>query len=106
MCLQIKVFFIMLLLGGLVGCFYDAYQLLHRWMRLKLRFPRGLLDFSDFLFWLLVSGIVFCALQGSNRGELRGYVLLGLATGAWVYRQVQSKLGGKVFSLRLIKGGF
>ena len=105
--LQIKVFLAMLLLGGAVGCFYDAYRVLYRWMSLQRRFPRGFLDFSDFLFWILVSGAVFGALQWSNKGELRGYVLLALAMGAWLYQQAVNRMKKlKIFFIAPQKKGF
>lgn len=74
--------FVTVALAGVgAGLTFDLLRGIRRQLR-----PGGLLaELLDLLYWLLVTGLVGVAIFLANRGELRFYVVLGLATGAALY---------------------
>lgn len=78
----------MLVSGLLLGIAYDSYRV----VALQLRFPRWTLPCLDIMYWGIATWFVFQMLVKGNEGELRFYVILGLAFGAWLYYMLLSKL--------------
>lgn len=79
---------LMLFCGLMLGIAYDSYRVVAG----QLRFPRWTLPCFDILYWLAATWFVFQMLVKGNQGELRFYVFLGLALGAWLYYILLSRI--------------
>lgn len=79
---------LMLLSGLTLGIAYDSYRVVAG----QLRFPRWTLPCFDIFYWLGATWFVFQMLVKGNQGELRFYVFLGLALGAWLYYILLSRI--------------
>ncbi|MCM3342281.1 spore cortex biosynthesis protein YabQ [Paenibacillus sp. MER TA 81-3] len=79
---------LMMMSGLALGLVYDSYRVVAG----QFKFPRWTLPFLDVLYWLAATLFVFQMLVKGNQGELRFYVFLGLACGAWLYAVVLSKM--------------
>lgn len=86
---QVTAFALTISLGLLAGFIYDFYRALRRSLRLK----RAGSFLGDLLFWLTLTVFVFGMLILINAGEVRFYVILGMALGALVYFSLFSRLG-------------
>jgi len=66
---------------------YDLIRIVRR------VFPHGILwiSFEDFFFWTAAGVWFFLRLCQENNGIIRGYILLGIALGAWVYYRLCSR---------------
>lgn len=91
---QLYAFGIVLLAGVSLGIFFDLFRVIRGVLRPGV-FSTPLLDL---LFWVLLTPILILYLLLANWGELRGYVLIGLALGFFFYRLL---LSGLVISLLL-----
>lgn len=78
---QMLVFFLVIILGNLVGIFFDFYRNMRRIWRLR---HWGTI-LGDAFFWLFVTGFSFLFLLYSNWGEIRLYVFIALALGLFLY---------------------
>lgn len=85
---QMYAFFITVVAGASVGVLFDVYRLFRAQMRPK----RWLSALCDVLYWVVVTPVVFFLLLLGNWGELRYYVLLGMALGLFVYFSLFSSL--------------
>lgn len=100
---QLYAFGIVLLAGITLGLFFDLFRVIRGLLR------PGFLStpLLDLLFWALITPILVLYLVLANWGELRGYVVIGLALGLFFYRLL---LSGMVISLLLwlveVLGGF
>ncbi|EGO64548.1 spore cortex biosynthesis protein YabQ [Acetonema longum] len=78
---QLHTFMVTVAIGAGLGILYDFYRVGKRAHRL-----RNLLTAAgDLLYWLVATAAVFFTLLYCNWGELRLYVFLGLASGAFLY---------------------
>lgn len=80
---QLISFFFTILIGFLIGIIVDGYRTLSS----RLSFPRAVRMVGDIILWLFLAGLVFFLLLLNNWGEVRAYVLIGMAVGLIVYRQ-------------------
>ncbi|NMB21489.1 MAG: hypothetical protein GX979_11535 [Firmicutes bacterium] len=100
---QLYSFGIVLMAGITLGIFFDLFRVIRGILR------PGLIStpILDLLFWALITPILVLYLILANWGELRGYVLIGLALGLFFYRLL---LSGLIVSLLLwlvqVVGGF
>ncbi|RKO67871.1 spore cortex biosynthesis protein YabQ [Desulfofundulus salinus] len=78
---QLNAFLLTLLIGLMSGFAYDLYRVLREMLRLR---KTGTFV-GDLLFWMFLLVLVFALLLVGNNGEVRFYVLLGLALGAGIY---------------------
>jgi len=78
---QVYAFLITIGIGVFMGVIFDLYRLVLNHFRWR-RWGR---DIGDFIFWLIVTGMVFLLLLHGNMGEVRLYVLLGLVIGLSLY---------------------
>ncbi len=92
---QVTAFAFTIGIGLLAGFVYDFYQALRRVFRWK----RTGTFLGDLLFFLILTVFVFGLLMLVNYGEMRFYVILGMAMGAFIYFKLISKLGSKVILL-------
>jgi spore cortex biosynthesis protein YabQ len=79
---------LMVLSGLALGIVFDGYRVVAG----QFRFPRWTVPLLDLMYWLAATLFVFQMLVKGNQGELRFYVFLGLAAGAWLYVILLSKV--------------
>lgn len=80
---QFQSFFFTILIGFLIGIIVDGYRTLCD----RLPLVRTARTVTDIIIWLFLTGLVFFLLLLNNWGEVRAYVLIGMAIGAIIYRQ-------------------
>lgn len=83
---QLYSFGIVLLAGVSLGVFFDLFRVIRGLLRPGF-FSTPLLDL---LFWALVTPVLILYLLLANWGELRGYVVIGLALGFFFYKLLLS----------------
>ncbi|MEG6520645.1 spore cortex biosynthesis protein YabQ [Desulfotomaculum sp. 1211_IL3151] len=84
---QFFYFVLTITIGMVAGLCYDLYKVIRGTLGLR-KMGTAL---GDILFWLILTGIVFILLLLGNWGEVRLYVLLGLALGAILYINIFSR---------------
>lgn len=85
---QVYAFCVTVLIGFLLGIFFDMYRVLRGVVR-----PRKIIThLGDLLFWLLSTGFIFLLLLFGNWGEIRLYVFIGIGLGALVYLRWFSRI--------------
>lgn len=80
---QFQSFFFTVLLGFLIGFIVDGYRTLGKFAAGKLAWRTA----GDILLWVFLALLVFFLLLLNNWGEVRAYVLMGMALGLAVYRR-------------------
>ncbi len=78
---QASVFLQALFLGGVLGCIYDVFRI----TRLAFVLPSLLVLLEDLLFFLMSSIILFNYLLQSSSGQIRYFILVGVALGWTIY---------------------
>lgn len=78
---QTVVFLRSLLLGVAVGCFYDLFRI----TRVAFVIPALLVLVEDLLFFLLSSIVLFGFMLENSYGQIRYFILLGVALGWTIY---------------------
>lgn len=78
---QVEIFFLSILTGIFLGFFYDLIRFLRRIIKHSMLF----IQIQDFLYWLIVSIIVFLVLLYKNNGEIRVFFILGMFTSMIFY---------------------
>lgn len=78
---QTQLFIYMVLLGIIIGMFYDFIRLFRRIV------IHGIIAIQteDFLYWLLSAFFVFFAVLRKNYGAIRPFLILGLFLGLIIY---------------------
>ena len=74
---QTAVFLQSLLLGAVLGCFYDLFRI----TRIAFLMPALLVLIEDLLFFLFSSIALFGFLLENNDGQIRWFILLGVVLG-------------------------
>ncbi|WP_378955339.1 spore cortex biosynthesis protein YabQ [Pelosinus sp. sgz500959] len=78
---QVLTFVMTILTGILLGGLFDCYRVLRRTFE-----PRVFMTwFTDLLYWLVATAVMFISLVLSNWGELRFYVFMGVLSGLGLY---------------------
>jgi len=78
---QLYQFSVTLLAGMALGVVFDTY----RTFRLKVRPGAVATVVLDALFWVIATLLLLGAVFYASWGEVRVYVFVGVATGAWLY---------------------
>ena len=86
---QTAVFLQSLLLGAVLGCFYDLFRI----TRIAFLMPALLVLIEDLLFFLFSSIALFGFLLENNDGQIRWFILLGVVLGWTVYYFTAGSLG-------------
>lgn len=84
---QAYLFYIFLLTGILIGLLFDIFRILRR----SFKTSDVITLIQDVLFWLIAGGIFAYTVFKFNNGEIRSYVLLGVAIGLGIYLIAFSK---------------
>lgn len=79
--IELALFLRSLLLGAGLLAVYDGIRIFRRF------FSHGMLWISleDAVYWTAAAILFFLQLCEVNNGIIRGYILLGMALGAWIY---------------------
>ena len=85
---QIYLFYIFLLTGILIGLLFDVFRILRK----SFKTSDVMTIVHDILFWLLTSILTIYTVFKFNNGEIRSYVLFGIATGLLLYVLLFSKI--------------
>lgn len=93
--IQMWLLVLTILAGILIGLFFDVFRVAGKFLRPS----RRVLFFGDLLFCLLAAVFVFLFLLVVNRGEVRGYIFIGLLTGWILYVLFFSR---KIFRLMVL----
>jgi len=78
---QLEYFLWTTLIGAVMAFCFDLYRVI-RW---KTRPSRWVTNACDLLIWIAATAFAYITLLGVNWGEVRLYVLLGMALGAFLY---------------------
>ncbi|NLN18778.1 MAG: spore cortex biosynthesis protein YabQ [Firmicutes bacterium] len=84
---QILALVIMVVTGLVTGFMFDVYRV----VRSLVQPNRQMSVVMDFIFWLMVTPVIFVLLIACNWGQLRLYVFLGMALGLFCYFQLFSE---------------
>lgn len=105
---QVMTFVMIMVTGMVLGVLFDFYRVLRGTFN-----PQALMTwFTDLLYWLIATAIVFFSLVLSNWGELRFYVFIGILGGLglyykwlslWAIRLFSSGIGFIIAGLRFMK---
>lgn len=101
---QLTAFVLTIGAGLLAGFWFDFYRAVRRVLRLE---KTGTF-LGDLLFSLFLTVFIFGLLLAINYGEVRFYVIMGLALGALIYWRLFSRFGyGTImFSFRFLQKTF
>ncbi len=97
---QVTTFVITIVTGALLGVLFDFYRVLRGNCN-----PKTVCTwFTDLLYWLVSTAVIFIALIFSNWGELRFYVFIGILSGLGLYYNLLSRYAIYLFSklIRLV----
>ena len=98
---QFYTFGVTILLGVLMGIFFDFYRETRRKVRLK---KLGT-DIFDLMVWIFFTCLAFGTLLYVNNGEVRGFTFLGIFLGLLVYFSLLSRSAVKGIRLA-VRAGF
>ena len=89
---QAFIFFIFILTGFLIGILFDIFRVLRR----SFKTSDIITYIEDILFWIITGLIILYVLFAFNNGQIRGYTLLGLILGGFLYLLIFSNIFIKV----------
>ncbi|MCL2049630.1 MAG: spore cortex biosynthesis protein YabQ [Defluviitaleaceae bacterium] len=92
---QAQLFLWTVLVGAVIGLFYDCFRILRRVVPL-LALPFAVY-LEDFIFWVAATGGTFYFMLNQNYGEIRVFSVLGAGLGAVLYFVTISRLVMLVF---------
>lgn len=78
---QMKIFFIFVLCGMVIGIFFDVFRILRK----SFATPDWLTYVEDVMFWLLTCFLLAYTIFTYNNGEIRFYVILAVLIGTILY---------------------
>lgn len=85
---QLKLFILTIASGFFLVFCYNVYQVIRNILKLK---KTGTI-IGDFLFWLILTPLVFIFLFPGNQGEIRFFIFFGLILGILLYLKFFSQL--------------
>ena len=85
---QAWLFLSTVLLGAIVGLFYDIFRV----ARKVVPHPSWVVQLEDILFWIIVTGGMFYFMLNRNFGEIRPFSVVGLVCGAALYFTTISRM--------------
>ncbi len=91
---QMFTFFISISSGCLAAFCFDVYKALVRFFHIR----KFALSVGDILFWIVLSVLIFAFLLFSNDGEMRGFMLVGLAAGVGIYLRILGEHSPRVIN--------
>ena len=89
---QAYLFYIFLLTGILVGILFDIFRILRK----SFKHSDFITLLQDIVFVIIMSVLIIYTVFKFNNGEIRSYVIIGLAAGIIIYFTIFSKIFIKV----------
>lgn len=89
---QAFIFFVFILTGFLIGILFDIFRVLRR----SFKTSDIITYIEDILFWIITGLIILYVSFAFNNGQIRGYTLLGLILGGFLYLLIFSNIFIKV----------
>lgn len=83
---QMNLFLKCVLIGGVVGVFYDCFVIIRR----QFKHQKIHIHIEDLLFWLTTTFGIFVSMLKINEGEIREYMLGGIVFGYIVNKSLVS----------------
>ena len=78
---QAWLFLSAVMVGAVIGLFYDVFRVLRK----TARHNRLAVQLEDLVFWVAATGLTFYYMLHRNYGEIRPFILIGVAIGALLY---------------------
>ena len=78
---QASVLLDALFIGMIIMAFYDVFRLFRR----IVRHSRFIRDLEDLIFWIIAGFIVFSLVYSRNNGNIRWFIIVGVALGMYLY---------------------
>jgi len=91
--LQFYYWLLSAVLGGLYCIFYDFF----RAIRLAVKFSDIAVFLQDIIYFFVISFVTFCFLLATTNGQVRIYVLIGIALGFVIVRYTVSFVLMKIY---------
>lgn len=91
---QFKIFLISLVIGFILGIFYDFIKIFRKYILHNIIF----INIEDTIYWLFMSIIIFLISLYQNNGEIRIFFILGIFLGMAIYSTLISPLFIKIFT--------
>jgi len=91
---QAWLFLSAVILGAIIGVFFDFFRILRKTVPFL---ARRLVWLTDFIFWIVVTAVMFYFLQEQNFGEIRAFALIGAVCGGALYFAILSRYVMLVF---------
>jgi len=85
---EVRTFFYSVMCGMLTGLIYDFFRIKRKTIKTGTLF----IYLEDLVYWFIVAAVVFALIFYSNDGEIRGYIFIGIITGAVLYALLFSKV--------------
>lgn len=84
---QFNIFINFILTGFIIGILYDVFRILRK----SFKTLDIVTYIQDIIFWILTGIILLYSIFTFNNGELRGYIFIGILSGAVLYMLLISK---------------
>ena len=84
---QLTCLFTFTLTGIIIGILFDCFRILRK----SFKTADWITYIQDFIFWIMAGAIVLFSIFKFNNGEIRSYIILGLAFGILLYMLTISK---------------
>lgn len=94
---QSRLFLISILYGGLLGIWYDVFRVIRK----RFVHTGKMVHMEDIIFAFTAAAGLFFLFQIYNRGSIRFYAVLGVASGAGIYYGVISWFARRILDLLL-----
>lgn len=95
---QLIHFMLAVAIGVVIGILFDIYRV----FRYLLSLPWTIIPILDFLWWVMVTCLVFSILLWENWGEVRFYIFIGQAVGFALYVKNFSMKFRKYFKISVL----
>ena len=92
---QLIIFLQSIVCGFFLGVVYEAFRTLHKIHKNS----AVLMFFEDVIYAIISALITFLFIMAVNKGEIRAYILIGIAIGFLSYYQTLGRILNKLFEL-------
>jgi len=90
---QAWLFLSAVLTGGAIGLFFDAFRVIRK----SIPHSKIAVQIEDIIFWVVATGLTFYYMLHRNAGEIRPFVIIGIALGLVLYFATLSRVVLVVF---------
>ena len=90
---QFKIFLTSLLIGLILGIFYDFIKIFRKYVLHN----NIIINIEDTIYWIFMSIVIFLVVLYQNDGEIRNFFIIGIFTSVILYHFLISKIFIKIF---------